>query len=433
VVGGTFTNVGNDTQDRFFHRASLLPNGYVMVTGGMRLQAFPPSLISHNAISFFNPAMNSFSASFQPLGGGSPVTPVLSTARSSHTQTSLLDGRVLITGGNIGASGTSPGTPTASVEIFNPQTGAVTAGPTMASARADHRAVLLPDGRVVVAGGNAWQVFNPTGNVWSADFPMQRSRFAHAAVLLANHAGAGQHRVLLIGGTGTGPDTLELLNPDGGTSVLSAATLNEGVDDLGAELLDNGRVFIVGGQSTITGNTLNTTQLYDPLADSIAAGPPMPNRPDGIADHQVIGLGRFVLVFGGEQQASGTDTELNYAALFDRATDAWYWNGVMNNVHDDFASARLNDGRILLIGGGVPLFGQEAPSRAAETFTPTVARLGDVNDDGFVDMSDVAPFVQVALDPASATTQQYCSADANVDGWVDGRDVGLMVRLVLGN
>jgi hypothetical protein len=432
ILGGVFTSVGNDTQDRFFHRAGLLPNGFVMVTGGMRLQIFPsPTLISLNNISFFNPSTNSFSASFTPLGGGAPVNPTLAVARSSHTQTALLDGRVLITGGYTGASGTSQGTPTTHVELFDPQTGLMSAGPSMTAARAEHRAVRLPDGRVVVAGGFTWQLFDPVTNTWSADYPMQRARFSHEAVLLPDHAGPGLHCVLLVGGTGSGLHTMELLDPDSQTSTLTTAVLNEGVDDLGAARLDDGRILIVGGQSTTTGNTLGATYLYDPVADDIVAAPSPPNRPDGIADHQTIALGRFVLIFGGEQEVAGVDTELNYAALYDRATNTWPWQGTMNFIHDDFASAVLNDGRVLLIGGGVPLLGQEVPSRNAETFTPVLTLIGDVNNDLSINLDDVSPFVALLLDPSAANTQQYCAADANQDGLLDGHDVSPFTWLVL--
>src|SRR5262245_43215567 len=99
IIGGTFANTGSDTATRFFHRATLLADGKVMVTGGMTLQIIPPWLISLKSISFYNPSSGTFTTSFTPTGGGPAVTPQLITARSSHTQTTLPDGRVLITGG----------------------------------------------------------------------------------------------------------------------------------------------------------------------------------------------------------------------------------------------------------------------------------------------------------------------------------------------
>ena len=100
----------------------MLPDGHVLVTGGMGLGVVPPSLFSLNTMSFFDPATQTSSSSYTPSGGGGPVSPVLATPRSSHTQTTLLDGRALITGGRTGANGTNPGSAVSSVEIFDPAT-----------------------------------------------------------------------------------------------------------------------------------------------------------------------------------------------------------------------------------------------------------------------------------------------------------------------
>ena len=138
-----------------------------LTVGLTRLQLVPASLISLNNISFYNPASNTFSAQFPPLGGGPNTSPTLATARSNHTQTTLLDGRVLITGGYTGASGTSPGSPIASVEVFNPQTGLISAGPPMASTRVDHTATRLPDGRVVIVGKDHLLASSDKGVSWT--------------------------------------------------------------------------------------------------------------------------------------------------------------------------------------------------------------------------------------------------------------------------
>lgn len=64
-------------------------------------------------------------------------------------------------------------------------------------------------------------------------------------------------------------------------------------------------------------------------------------------------------------------------------------------------------------------------------------RLGDANNDTFVDANDVAPFVQAMMDPAAyilATGLDPTDAcDMNGDGQADGKDIqGLVDRIING-
>jgi hypothetical protein len=72
----------------------------------------------------------------------------LNTARCYHTATLLPDGKVLVAGGYAG-----PGVPLNSAEVYDPATGAWTASGNLNTGRNSHTATLLPDGKVLVAGG----------------------------------------------------------------------------------------------------------------------------------------------------------------------------------------------------------------------------------------------------------------------------------------
>ena len=78
-------------------------------------------------------------------------TAVLSIARASHSASLLPDGRVLIAGG-FGGSGYEQ-TPYATTELFDPATSRFVAGPSMRIGRTGHTATTLLDGTILIAGG----------------------------------------------------------------------------------------------------------------------------------------------------------------------------------------------------------------------------------------------------------------------------------------
>ena len=219
------------------------------------------------------------------------------------------------------------------------------------------------------------------------------------------------------------------------TSALLSTTLAVGVNDLAAIRLADGDVLIVAGQNVSTGDTISDVYRLDPVTPTLTPLDDVPNRPSGISDHEIARNGRYVIIFGGEQQIAGADTELNYAAIFDADTNLWIADGTMNNVHDDFASVPISSCELLLIDGGVPLLGQAAPSQSVEVFTLTIpdgCLLGDVNNDGFVDMLDADDLSSLLVDrPRNPDHILY--ADINDDGFEDGLDLAEFVVALLLN
>ncbi|WP_345802859.1 fibronectin type III domain-containing protein [Microbacterium sp. AZCO] len=81
-------------------------------------------------------------------------TSPMKTARVYHTLTMLADGKVLAVGGEPTSDQTVVTSGVLSTEIWDPATETWTTGPSMSAARNYHStAVLMPDGRVLVAGG----------------------------------------------------------------------------------------------------------------------------------------------------------------------------------------------------------------------------------------------------------------------------------------
>src|SRR6476619_1053005 len=76
-------------------------------------------------------------------------TASLAHARWHHTATLLMDGRVLVAGGDADCCYKA----LASAEIYNPATGMWSPTGAMKVPRSYHTATLLPDGKVLVVGG----------------------------------------------------------------------------------------------------------------------------------------------------------------------------------------------------------------------------------------------------------------------------------------
>jgi hypothetical protein len=139
---GKFTPTGPMTNARDSETATLLLNGKVLLAGGY--DAAGNALASAD---LYDPATGLFTA-----------TGSMTHNHYSHTATYLKDGRVLIAGGHLNGCGSGALCDTgltATAELYDPSTGKFTAAGSMAHARAEHAAVQLQDGGVLVVGGSA--------------------------------------------------------------------------------------------------------------------------------------------------------------------------------------------------------------------------------------------------------------------------------------
>ena len=124
-------------------------------------------------------------------------TASLKTARFQHTATLVANGQVLVTGGS--TAGTL-GITLDSAELYNPVADTWTPAANMKTARSQHTATFLADGRVLVVGGYkdvalaSAELYDPAANTWTPAANMKTDRSAHTATLLADG------RVLVVGG-----------------------------------------------------------------------------------------------------------------------------------------------------------------------------------------------------------------------------------------
>jgi hypothetical protein len=102
-------------------------------------------------------------------GTWSEVAPML-TAREGALVTTLADGRVFVAGGAVYDADGSGVQAAATTEIYDPVADAWSAGPDLLEPRKDGGALLLPDGSVLILGGDA--SFNTHGDVPFCPDPM---------------------------------------------------------------------------------------------------------------------------------------------------------------------------------------------------------------------------------------------------------------------
>jgi hypothetical protein len=198
---GTFGPTGSMAVARALHHAVLLKDGRVLVEGGWSASG------DTAAAELYDPATGTFS----PAGS-------MPEARIYDTATLLPNGRVLIAGGT-GAGGVDPSVP-ATAELYDPATGAFSETGSMAFGRHDQTATLLRDGRVLIVGGfesdplytyrPVAEVYDPATGKFTSTPPLDVPTANHIAALLPDG------RVLVAGGRGptSGPiATAELYDP----------------------------------------------------------------------------------------------------------------------------------------------------------------------------------------------------------------------------
>jgi hypothetical protein len=295
---------------------------------------------------------------------------VLAEGRESHTATLLPDGRVLIIGGDarVGAYGL------ASAEAWDPTTASFASAGAAVTGRRGHSATALLDGRVLVvggddgAGGTTADVWEPaTESVEPAGTLAEPRPEGHTATLLADG------RVLVVGGDGLS-GSAEVWDPTT-ESFGPAGSLAQAREGHTATLLPDGRVLVVGG--TVESGT-GYAEIWDPVTDTFALagslvsqGSSSSSRANGARYYHTATLltdGR-VLVIGGSCWGCGHDFDT--AEIWDPQTMSFEPAGTLAQVRGGHTATLLTDGRVLVVGGGTEygLASEEVWDPATETFS----------------------------------------------------------------
>src|SRR5215472_12728866 len=405
---GTWSTTGSMHAAREQHTATLLPNGEVLVAGGLNEGGFGTGARFSSA-ELYNPATGKWSA-----------TAPMAKVHVGATATLLRNGWALIAGGG-----------TKVAELYQPQRGIWVSPGAMSIARTGPAAALLPDGHVLVTGGTGpdgrpqtsaeeflagpgplvtitpgsiafggQQVGTVSGtrtyrvtNVGSASLVVSgtavtgknpgdfrvgtncgsagvppggtctvRVRFAPSSIALRSATPAVSDNAPLspqgpaVTGYGAGPDSFVPVGP-----------MTTPREDFTATLLKNGEVLMAGGITTNFAD-LSSAELYNPATGKWANTTPT-NAP-GYAETSTLLPNGNVLVTG--FSGSGAST----GEVYNPAKATWTNTGPMP-AQQSFATATLlPNGQVLVAGGATAA--AELYNTATNTWnstdTPTTAR-----------------------------------------------------------
>lgn len=188
---GEWTAIGGMLAPRFEHTATALPDGRVLLAGGLSIAE--EETAPTDSVELFDPSNGTFSRA-----AGMEVP------RSDHAAVTLDDDRVLVVAGDLG------GRVTGRVEVFDFERGSWTGVASLNGERRGHAATLLEDGTVLVSGGESVrdgartslgfaERYDPEADSWDRAGDMECPRSRHGQALLPDG------RVLAAGGDAAFP------------------------------------------------------------------------------------------------------------------------------------------------------------------------------------------------------------------------------------
>ena len=284
------------------------------------------------------------------------VTGRLNTPRAGHTATLLPNGQVLVSGGE-NATGFL-----ASAELYNPSTGQWTVTGSMATPRINHQATLLPNGQVLVSGGDnttgalaSAELYNSSTGQWTTTGSMTIPRTLHGATLLPNGqvlVAAGNNTV---GSTG---NTAELYNPSTGT--WRATGSMQSFHPFMLTLLLDGRALAVDD----SGSTGAPGELYNPSTGqwTLTAGMYYAHSGDAavlLPNGDVLAYGNHFPCYAGQFFNPGTNT----------------WSRTMGQCQTGISVgplALLSNAKVLLAGGSIIYSGKSTSVAHAGLYDPSI-------------------------------------------------------------
>jgi len=331
---GTFSATGSMTVSRHFYTATLLANGKVLIAGGQDL-GDPSSLESGNFSSLNSAEL------YDPTTGAFTRTGNMISPRAYHSATLLPDGKVLIAGG----SGLNySGSLLATAELYDPDTETFSATGDMVNP-GPVTAILLASGKVLLAharlgfGPVTAEIYDPVAGAFSATGDQlviwggyqQGALLPDGRVLLAICCTAEQ-----------------IYDPETGVFSYTAAMTGIYQDSFAATSLANGKVLVQGGYFEEGNVATADANLYDPSRGIFTSTGKM-TTPRYAHTATLLGDGT-VLIAGGFGSRSGDPAPFT-AEIYDPASGTFSRTGDLTTARGEHAATLLLDGTLLITGG----------------------------------------------------------------------------------
>lgn len=321
IGGGPFIEAGKVSMERHYGQALQFPDGRILL------------------------GMEPLSAQLEWLdpdtGKTQPAGRLLSMRDEGARMTLLSSGKVLVTGGAWPNLSTS-------AEVFDPSSGLSHRVGPMNHRHGFHEAVLLDDGKVLVAGGiddmnlarEFTELFDPVSETFSPNGTMNSARREFTMTRL------NDGRILIAGGfdvslSGMFPAvSAEIYDPVTQLFSKTGAMVANHADHT-ATLLGSGQVLITGGMYAAA----NVAELFDPERGEFRLATDFMKY--GRARHAAVALDDHrVLVAGG-----GILNESGACEVFDDRTGAFTFLGSLCSPRQGHRLLLVSGGRVLVLGG----------------------------------------------------------------------------------
>jgi N-acetylneuraminic acid mutarotase len=327
VSEGKVMEAASMASPRSGHTATLLPNGGVLIAGGMNGNGS-----YSDGLEIFDPTTNSFT-----------TTRSMSARRVGHTATLLPDGKVLIAGGfnKDYVQG---------AELYDPPTARFTPTGPLNAPRSEHVAVLLGNGKVLLIGGvgagysflATAEIYDPATGKFTYTGNMTTAREGHTATLLKNG------KVLVAGGhkdrreARTVFSSAELYDPATGRFT-ATGDMTVVRHKHAAVMLPDGNILVAGGSDKRDSRgQYASAEIYESEKGAFKSIGNMNSARYKLAGAMVLLQDGRALVAGGSPRVE----------VYDPAKKAFtVVSGELDSARFFSSATLLNDGRVLIAGG----------------------------------------------------------------------------------